>query len=174
MRFMLSALSWHPIYILFGLGILSLDALTGPFLLFPVFFVLPVVLAAWFGTAGIAYSLAVLLPVGRFCIDYFVEHLVPPHYAVINEVIDIAVLGFIAFLVHRTANQTKALKQEVKLLETILPMCMGCRRLRDEHNNWQLLEVYVTEHTDSVVSHGLCPECAKTLYPDVFNGDRNA
>jgi hypothetical protein len=33
---------------------------------------------------------------------------------------------------------------------------------------WQQIEAYISEHSDAVFSHGICPECAVRLYPEVF------
>jgi response regulator RpfG family c-di-GMP phosphodiesterase len=61
---------------------------------------------------------------------------------------------------------SNALK-EVKMLRDILPICTSCRKIRDENGKWETLETYVRTYTDTSFSHGVCPECAKTLYPDI-------
>jgi DNA-binding response OmpR family regulator len=60
----------------------------------------------------------------------------------------------------------RALK-EVKMLQGILPICTTCRKIRDENGQWEPLEAYVRTHTDTDFSHGVCPECARILYPDI-------
>jgi hypothetical protein len=47
----------------------------------------------------------------------------------------------------------------VKRLEGLLPVCARCRRVRDDAHYWRQLESYVTERTDAVFSHGICPDC---------------
>lgn len=59
----------------------------------------------------------------------------------------------------------RALK-EIKVLEEILPICTTCRKIRDDKGNWAPLETYIQTHTDTYFSHGVCPECAKKIYPD--------
>jgi ligand-binding sensor domain-containing protein len=54
----------------------------------------------------------------------------------------------------------------VKQLSGVLPMCAHCRKLRDDKGYWTQLESYIAEHTDAQFSHGICPDCMKTLYPD--------
>ncbi len=54
---------------------------------------------------------------------------------------------------------------EVKTLEGILPICSHCKKIRDESGRWHLMEEYIPEHSEAMVSHGLCPECADALYP---------
>lgn len=52
----------------------------------------------------------------------------------------------------------------VKRLEGILCICAGCKRIRDDGNQWKQLESYLSRHSDARFSHGLCPECyAKAL-----------
>lgn len=53
---------------------------------------------------------------------------------------------------------TDALKR-VKTLNGLLPICASCKRIRDDHGYWQLVEAYISEHTEAVFTHGICPEC---------------
>ena len=149
-------------------GILALDLVTGPYLMFPILFVVPVTLSAWFYSARSAYALSVFLPVGRFFITASIEHSFPPVYGVGNALIRIAVLGFIGYLVARTSRQTKELRREVTMLEGLLHICMFCKRIRDESERWQPIEGYISQHSDADFSHGLCPECAQEHYGDVL------
>jgi hypothetical protein len=50
---------------------------------------------------------------------------------------------------------------KVKQLEGIIPICMYCKKIRDDANSWQQLENYITEHSEAQFSHGICPECFK-------------
>ncbi len=53
----------------------------------------------------------------------------------------------------------------VKTLTGLLPMCANCKKIRDDQGYWNNLEQYLIEHSDAVVSHGLCPDCQATLFP---------
>jgi PAS domain S-box-containing protein len=57
---------------------------------------------------------------------------------------------------------------QVRTLSTMLPMCSGCRRIRDDGDGtWSQLELYLSKtHSGTQVSHGICPECMGRLYPD--------
>jgi PAS domain-containing protein len=59
----------------------------------------------------------------------------------------------------------KALAQ-VKKLSGFLPICASCKKIRDDEGYWQQIEAYIRDHSEAQFSHGLCPECAKKLYPD--------
>jgi PAS domain S-box-containing protein len=49
----------------------------------------------------------------------------------------------------------------VKLLSGLLPICSGCKKIRDEKDCWNHVEVYIGEHSEAKFTHGLCPDCAK-------------
>jgi hypothetical protein len=63
-------------------------------------------------------------------------------------------------------NLEKALKQ-IKTLHGLLPMCASCKKIRDDGGYWKQIEAYLCEHSDARFSHGICPDCAKELYPDI-------
>lgn len=152
-----------------GVGILLLDLWTSPLLMFPILFVLPVVLSAWFCSARLAYVLAVLLPFGRFLIVTCVDATGSIAANTANALIEVAVLSLLAFLVAHTAR----LSREIKVLRGRLPICMWCKRIRDEGGSWQKLETYIAELSEADFSHGLCPECKQEHYGDLFDKKRN-
>jgi PAS domain S-box-containing protein len=57
--------------------------------------------------------------------------------------------------------------QKVKTLRGIIPICASCKKIRDDKGYWNQIEKYIKEHSDADFSHGICPECAKRLYPDL-------
>ncbi|MBN1398611.1 MAG: hypothetical protein JXA06_11315, partial [Bacteroidetes bacterium] len=57
---------------------------------------------------------------------------------------------------------------KVKKLSGLIPICSSCKKIRDDKGYWNQLEKYLLEHSDATLSHGLCPDCAKKLYPEVF------
>jgi phosphoserine phosphatase RsbU/P len=48
---------------------------------------------------------------------------------------------------------------QVKELESFLPICGYCKKIRDDHNYWQQIEHYLHERTGAAFSHGVCPDC---------------
>ena len=58
---------------------------------------------------------------------------------------------------------------EVKTLSGFLPICSFCKSIRDDDGYWHQLEQYISEHSDTVFSHGLCMKCAKEHYGDLMN-----
>lgn len=63
--------------------------------------------------------------------------------------------------------EKERLLKEMKILKALLPICSGCRRIRDDHGKWWPLEIYVKEHTNSSFSHTICPDCKDVLYPEM-------
>jgi hypothetical protein len=55
----------------------------------------------------------------------------------------------------------------VKMLSGLVPICAGCKKIRDDTGYWNQLETYIQRHTEARFSHGLCPECIKQYYPGV-------
>jgi len=70
-------------------------------------------------------------------------------------------------IVHARETLKKA-HAEVEQLRRLLPMCSGCKAIRDDRGYWNQLESYISEHFETNLSHGLCPSCAQKLYPDFF------
>jgi hypothetical protein len=146
----------------FGLGllILVLDFFTGPFLLFPILFVIPVTLAAWFCSGALAHTLAILLPVGRFLIAWMVEQNAPLPFLIANFFIRVAVLLFISYLVARTRRQTRELERRV---QDLVQMCAWSRTV-EYQGEWLTFEQYLLRRFNINTTHGISPTEAKKLF----------
>ncbi|MCX8037456.1 MAG: nuclear transport factor 2 family protein [Candidatus Sumerlaeia bacterium] len=55
---------------------------------------------------------------------------------------------------------------EISTLRGLLPICASCKRIRDDKDIWHNLEAYISAKSAAKFSHGICPECAKKLYPN--------
>lgn len=55
---------------------------------------------------------------------------------------------------------------QIKVLRGILPICAGCKRIRDGAGAWKPVETYLTAHSEALFSHGLCPECLEGYFHD--------
>ena len=53
----------------------------------------------------------------------------------------------------------------VKLLSGLLPICASCKKIRDDKGYWNQIESYIKEHSEAEFTHGICPECARKIYP---------
>lgn len=68
----------------------------------------------------------------------------------------------------RLIGELQEALSKVKLLSGFLPICASCKKIRDDKGYWNQIETYIHEHSEAEFSHGLCPECAKKLYPKYF------
>ncbi|MBU1450759.1 MAG: GAF domain-containing protein [Proteobacteria bacterium] len=67
-----------------------------------------------------------------------------------------------------TIRQLREALDQVKTLKGLLPMCSICKKVRDDQGYWNKLEVYLSKHSSAEVSHGLCPDCVRQHYPEVY------
>ena len=57
---------------------------------------------------------------------------------------------------------------EIKQLRGLIPICAACKKIRDDQGYWQDVELYMRERTTADFSHGICPDCMKKLYPQIW------
>jgi hypothetical protein len=55
----------------------------------------------------------------------------------------------------------------VHTLSGLLPICAGCKKIRDDAGQWQDIESYVENRSTVEFSHGFCPDCVEQLYPNM-------
>lgn len=71
----------------------------------------------------------------------------------------------------RLQEESDKLKQalaKVKRLSGMLPICASCKKIRDDSGYWNQIEEYIENNSDAEFSHGICPECARRLYPELY------
>lgn len=59
----------------------------------------------------------------------------------------------------RVAERIVEFTTQIKLLKDLIPICMYCKKVRNDENYWQGVESYIAQQTGSNFSHGICPEC---------------
>ena len=64
----------------------------------------------------------------------------------------------------RMINELKEALASVKTLCGLIPICASCKKIRDDKGYWRQVEVYVRDRSEAEFSHGVCPDCMKTLY----------
>ena len=119
----------------------------------------------------------VLLCTARTCPDDVAEGLDAGADDYLGKPVDKAELRARLGVGVRTLALQKSLRQRiadlsaamahVKQLQGLLPICMHCKRIRDEEHVWQRVESYIAERSDVMFSHGLCDACLREHYPDV-------
>ncbi len=71
-------------------------------------------------------------------------------------------------------EELQAALNYVKQLSGLLPICASCKKIRDDEGYWQDVAVYIRDHSEAEFSHGICPDCAKALYPEFYKGGKGA
>ena len=56
----------------------------------------------------------------------------------------------------------------VKTLSGLFPVCIKCRKIRDEEGYWQKFERYLKEHSDAEFRESICEDCSAALYPKYY------
>jgi phosphoserine phosphatase RsbU/P len=72
-------------------------------------------------------------------------------------------------LEHALASQVKELQaaaEHVRELQGMIPICMHCKRIRNQSQIWEKVETYIEQRSGAKFSHALCAECLETHYPD--------
>lgn len=81
---------------------------------------------------------------------------------------DLLVLRRLNSLLQFRNQRLQGMLKQAKPLIGLINACANCRRVRDDDGGWQRMERYIQAHTNAKFTHGLCPECATELYPDIF------
>lgn len=76
--------------------------------------------------------------------------------------VGLRVLGLQQTLAERVEELELALAN-VKRLEGLLPMCCYCKSIRKDQDYWQRVEHYLCDHAEVAFSHGICPDCYKSV-----------
>ena len=150
--------------ILLCLVFITLDWELMPVWVFPFIFVFPVMLVAWNHSLGFALACA-----GGLSLTRMANQLIfTAHPALWNELTDVLIRFFVlmllAMLTWQLGRQSRQLRQRVRSLEGMLPICSFCKRIRDNGSNWVQMEQYISSHSEAEFSHGLCPDCAQKYF----------
>jgi GAF domain-containing protein len=63
----------------------------------------------------------------------------------------------------RTLRDLKAALANIRTLEGLLPICISCKKIRDQKGDWQPFEYFVRSHSEAKVTHRICPDCSKAI-----------
>lgn len=56
---------------------------------------------------------------------------------------------------------------QVKKLSGFIPICASCKKIRDDKGYWNQVEQYISDHSEALFSHSICPDCMRSLYPEI-------
>jgi hypothetical protein len=87
------------------------------------------------------------------------------------KLIDMQVLLIdLAMVYERQSLVLQETLSRVKQLEGIISICMYCKKIRNDVNSWDQMEVYISNHSEALFSHGICPDCYKKEMEELHNG----
>ena len=170
MNFISQKVKWCVLSIVITLILGAVDWVTGYYLNFFVFYFIPVFFAAWFlGLLGSVF-ISILCSLVWFGADALTGHThTSDVYAVWNtmiRLISFLAIGWSASALKHTLDIEKETSEklrrslsEIKVLQSFLPICSQCKKIRDENGIWQHIEAYISEHANTQFSHSYCPEC---------------
>jgi CHASE2 domain-containing sensor protein len=84
---------------------------------------------------------------------------------------------------HRQVSELKGALEErvaeleaavarVRQLEEMIPICMYCKKIRDDKDYWDRLESYFEKHAGLMFTHSICPECYQEQLLDIEETER--
>lgn len=80
-------------------------------------------------------------------------------------------IGWKSWRVGVNITELKATRAKVKVLSGLLPICSNCKKIRDDKGYWNRIEAYIHDHSEAGFTHGICPTCAKSLYPELHSDE---
>jgi len=139
--------------------VLTADYLTGRAIQFPIVYAVPLGLLAWKQRPVLAYAGALLLPTLRLLFHFPWHEMESLTLDAANLPITAFSLSLFIYLIDRMSRQTQELRKRLRKLEGILHICASCKRIRNADGMYEQLESYITDHSEALFSHGLCPDC---------------
>jgi hypothetical protein len=163
-----------------SLGLVGLmDYLAPDDALATVFYLLPLSLGTWCLSRFVGLGLAIAGAATYVACESLEPSAPAASVLVFNTVVEGAVFVIVVLLLsglktylegeqHARHVAEEALAH-VRQLSALLPMCSSCKKIRHEPDGaWEPFEVYLLKHSDTQVSHGMCPDCMARLYPEQF------
>ena len=64
----------------------------------------------------------------------------------------------------RINDELKTANNEIIKLQGILPICVKCKKIKDNDGYWSKVESYIEKYSEAQISHGLCEQCSMDMY----------
>ena len=68
----------------------------------------------------------------------------------------------------------RAREMEIEELQAILPICSYCKKIRNDRDYWEQIESYISNHSNTLFSHSICPECAEKAMKEIEEIKKNS
>lgn len=156
----------HPAWwFAMAVPLLWIEYVAGLYNQFPVIYVIPVSLAAWYSGRRPALMLAIAIPLIHLLFMAFGTTPGNLVTVLVTTVIRGPVIVFMALWFARLSEHERALQSEVQMLRGLLPICSFCKSIRNEAGEWERLERFISGRSETKFSHGVCPSCQAIHYP---------
>lgn len=144
------------LWIIITVLIVCVDYLSGPWIQFPILFIIPIAIVSWSGKRKYAILLSVILPCFRFMYIFFWNETLPFFDLSINVAIRMMIFLTIAYLT--------SYAKELRVLKGLLHICSYCGKFKSNDGKWISPQEFITEYSEAILSHGICMDC----YPKVI------
>jgi hypothetical protein len=153
-------------------ALLLLEYLTGLHNQFPMFYFIPVCLAAWYSGRRTALALGLIIPIAQLMFVVLERQSV--HWLTLIAITALrgTVIIVMAMWFARLSEHERALNDEVQTLQGLLPICSFCKSIRNELGEWEHLEKFISKRSETQFSHGICPSCHQIHYADLVERER--
>ena len=74
--------------------------------------------------------------------------------------------GWTSWKIGLDLTELESMREQVKVLQGLIPICAHCKKIRDDQGFWTQLEAYLVEHSEADFTHGICPECMRQYFDD--------
>lgn len=151
-----------------------LDFLTGYEASISVFYLAPICLVAWYAgqSSGVAFAIVsasvwLLADVGA---GHTFDHAAVPLWnavVLLGSFIIVVVVLVRLKVAYETqlslANELHEAMDKIKVLKGLIPICAWCKKIRDDKGYWQEVDTYITEHSEALFTHAICPQCKEKV-----------
>ncbi|HKT79498.1 MAG TPA: hypothetical protein VJP86_04720, partial [Vicinamibacterales bacterium] len=151
---------------------LYVEYITGIYNAFPLVYVIPVTLAAYYSGRWAALMLAVTIPIAHLAFTLIEQPAANLGSLVATTALRSSVVIFMALWFARLSEHERALRQEVQTLKGLLPICLFCKSIRNDAGEWERLEGFISRRSQTEFSHGICPSCHQTHYASLSGHSR--
>jgi hypothetical protein len=157
-------------WVVMAAALLVVEYTTGLYNQFPVAYVIPVSLAAYYSGRLPALVLAVAIPIVHLAFVLFEQTPADVLGLAAFTAFRGSVIVFMALWFARLSDHERTLVAEVQTLKGLLPICSFCKSIRNDSGEWELLERFISRRSETQFSHGICPACQQTHYYNRVSG----
>jgi transcriptional regulator with PAS, ATPase and Fis domain len=74
--------------------------------------------------------------------------------------------GWTSWKIGLDLTELESMRDQVKILQGLIPICAHCKKIRNDQGFWTQLEAYLVEHSEADFTHGICPECMAQYFEE--------